>query len=249
MFWFLLNGRFREITISLVKIMKWFVLKGFRDQSQLQASQHTEIHRYSSFLFPSLKDTHAHKHHLPFRSNEGVCLTGVTQVCWNRAWRSDGCWEKPGCTLLKWQSRSAFLHLLTAFAPCSHKWAVFVHAHRACLMDAVWVGAEVSYCFQVSTFCWLLIAKSNGQWRGSLICLFLTDLMLNSRCLLVSLCHNVLKWINRICKFQKVFCKTSNCCFLYDGEFKGAGQQTLRAVIPQQAGSHEGWTTTGPQNR
>lgn len=149
--------------------MKWFVLKEFRDQSQLQASQHTETHRHISFLFPSLKDTHARKHQLPFRSNEGLCLTGVTQVCWNRAWRSDGCWEKPGCTLLKWQSRSAFLHLHTASALCSKKRAVFTHAHHARLMDAVWVGEEVSCCFQVSTFCSLLIAKSNGQWRGPLI--------------------------------------------------------------------------------
>lgn len=50
----------------------------------------------------------------------------------------------------------------TQFALCSQKWAVFTHAHRARLMDAVWVG-EVSCCFQVSTFCSLLIAKSNGQ--------------------------------------------------------------------------------------
>ena len=45
------------------------------------------------------------------------------------------------------------------------------HRHTVWLMDAVWVGVEISRCFLLSTFCSALNAKSNGQWRAPLFCL------------------------------------------------------------------------------
>lgn len=96
----------------------------------------------------------------------------------------------------------------------------YIHICTPCTADGYCLGWRRSIQLFTSKH-FLLTAHCQEQWpvkRAVDLCLFLTwreeDLMLDSRCLLVSTCHNV--FMNWICNFKDTvfFCKTPNRCVL-----------------------------------
>lgn len=81
---------------------------------------------------------------------------------------------EPGPALPRWQERNHFPSLACHLFLSTHTHASgHEHEHRythsVWLIDAVWVGVEVSCCFPLSTFCSAPTAMSNGHSRALLL--------------------------------------------------------------------------------